>query len=174
MKLIKKIILTILSITFISINLSFAQTSDIISGFAPIQMDTPCIEAIYDLKIGSRDSALFGDVMKLQLFLYQNEIMYHPPTGYFGPITQSALAKYQSLRGLSSTGYFDYETRHVLANETCNNIIPDSSPSNSYDTTNQNDNTYNVDGEGLFNQDYNNIPQNNSGNYDVNGQIFSS
>ncbi len=174
MKSLKKIFIPIIMLSFLCINISSAQIADEINKFAPIQMDIPCIEAQYDLRIGARDYSLFGDVMKLQLFLYQNEIMYHPPTGYFGPITQSALAKYQSLRGLSSTGYFDYETRHVLANETCNNIIPDSSPSNSYDTTNQNDNTYNVDGEGLFNQDYNNIPQNNSGNYDVNGQIFSS
>jgi len=89
------------------------------NNFLPINMEVPCIEAQYDLHIGSRDYSLFGNVMKLQLFFYQNEMMDYPPTGYFGPITENSLLRYQSLRGLTTTGIFDYPTRMTLGQETC-------------------------------------------------------
>ena len=125
MKRSTKSILFIFSAFILAIRFSSAQSIEI---FAPIQMDIPCVEAQYDLHIGSRDYALFGDVMKLQLFLYQNEIMYYPPTGYFGPITQNSLARYQSLRNLPATGVFDFGTRDTLAKETCgsSSLVPPS------------------------------------------------
>lgn len=175
MKLIKKIILSILILSFITINLSFAQTSDSISGFAPIQMEIPCIEAQYDLRIGSRDYALFGDVMKLQLFLYQNELMHHPPTGYFGSITQSSLIKYQSLRGLQITGFFDFNTRNTLAKETCGDIS-NLLPSSNYEQSGQNTASNNIDLNNLFNNSGSEVLNNQgtqNSTFNVSGGMFS-
>ena len=116
-----KIILPIVIIIFFFNNtiISSAQTAYSIDNFAPIDFDIECIEIPFDLRMGSRDYALFGNVMKLQLFLYQNEMMYYPPTGYFGEITQASLAKYQSLRSIVPTGVLDFATRNTLAKETC-------------------------------------------------------
>lgn len=100
--------------------------------FPTFDSDVPCIDAKYDLRIGSRDYSLFGNVAKLQLFLYSNGIMYYPPTGYFGPITQVSLAKYQTLRNLAPTGILDFSTRTTLAKETCQNQNSNSSIYTSY------------------------------------------
>lgn len=87
--------------------------------FSPIADSVSCIDAQYDLSFGSRDYALYGNVQKLQHFLFENGIMYHAPTGYFGPITQASLIKYQTLRNLYPTGFFDANTRKAVAKETC-------------------------------------------------------
>ncbi|MEA4910926.1 hypothetical protein SDC9_21768 [bioreactor metagenome] len=87
--------------------------------FSPIADSVSCIDAQYDLSFGSRDYALYGNVQKLQHFLFENGIMYHAPTGYFGPITQASLIKYQTLRNLYPTGFFDSNTRKAVARETC-------------------------------------------------------
>lgn len=154
------------------INFSFGQTGYSIDTFAPIQMDIPCIEAQYDLRVGSRDYALFGDVMKLQLFLYQNEIMYHPPTGYFGPITQSSLARYQSLRNIAPTGLFDFATRNALAKETCGGVSRLTPPSNYQPVSYQQSNPNNtVDLSNLFGNS--GTPNNQPSSFNVSGSIFS-
>lgn len=106
--------------------------------FSPINMDLGCIESNYDYKKGSKDYALFGQIMKLQTYLYQNNLMFYPPTGYFGDLTEEALLKYQNLRKLPITGVYDYPTRDTLAKETCggvSNLIPPiiyTAPNNPY------------------------------------------
>ena len=47
-----------------------------VQAFPTFDSDAPCLDAKYDLKIGSRDYSIFGNVAKLQLFLYSNGIMY--------------------------------------------------------------------------------------------------
>lgn len=90
--------------------------------FAPINVDLACLESQYDFKVGSRDSALFGEIMKLQTFLFQNNLMSYPPTGYYGPLTLAGVSKYQSLRHIPITGKYDYPTRLTLAKETCQGV----------------------------------------------------
>ena len=41
-------------------------------------------------------------------------------TSYYGYLTQSAIRRFQALRGISASGYFDSQTR-TLANQLCNN-----------------------------------------------------
>jgi len=87
--------------------------------FADINKDIGCIEVTYDLQFGSHDYVLYGPVNQLQTFLFQNSLMYYAPTGYFGPLTQAAVKKYQGLRNIPQTGVFDFPTRYTLAKETC-------------------------------------------------------
>ncbi len=87
--------------------------------FAPINTNLGCIESQYNYKIGSQDQALFGEITKLQTYLYQNNLMSYPPTGYYGELTQSAILQYQNLRNLPPTGMYDFPTRITLAKETC-------------------------------------------------------
>lgn len=105
--------------------------------FALIDTDLGCIESNYDYRIGSQDNVLFGPIMKLQTYLYQNSLMSYPPTGYFGNLTQGGLLKYQNLRRLPTTGVYDYPTRLTISKETCggkSNLVP----SINYNYTNQN------------------------------------
>ncbi|MBI2011123.1 MAG: peptidoglycan-binding protein [Candidatus Colwellbacteria bacterium] len=69
-----------------------------------------------DLTVGSKGD----DVTALQNFLISQSSANWPAgqaaTGYFGPITQSALGKYQAAVGISPTaGYFGPKTRAYLA-----------------------------------------------------------
>lgn len=114
----KKVSICVLFVSFISLsfNVVWAQVEQ---KFLPIPETVSCLDAQYDLKLGSKDYVLYGNVLKLQHFLFENGIMYHAPTGYFGPITQSSLIKYQTLRNLYPTGFFDANTRKAVAKETC-------------------------------------------------------
>jgi hypothetical protein len=57
-----------------------------------------CIDLSYNLYVGSKDSATGGQVTKLQQFLGMSA------TGYFGSLTQQAVQKWQSSRGVVSSG----------------------------------------------------------------------
>ena len=114
----KKVSICVLFVSFISLSFNIVQ-AQVEQKFLPIPESVSCIDAEYDLKLGSRDYVLYGNVLKLQHFLFENGIMYHAPTGYFGPITQASLIKYQTLRNLYPTGFFDANTRKAVARETC-------------------------------------------------------
>jgi len=114
----KKVSICVLFVSFISLSFNVVQ-AQVEQKFLPIPESVSCIDAEYDLKLGSKDYVLYGNVLKLQHFLFENGIMYHAPTGYFGPITQDSLKKYQSLRNLYPTGIFDANTRKAVAQETC-------------------------------------------------------
>ncbi len=63
-----------------------------------------------DLSIGSRGA----DVADLQGLLSEQGYLQVPigvPYGYFGPLTQSALVRYQASIGVPSTGYYGPMTR---------------------------------------------------------------
>ena len=81
--------------------------------------DIPCIDIQYDARVGSRDYFLNGNVMLLQTFLYQNEYMDYPPTGFFSTYTQQALLNFQRAKNLRTTGMLDLPTRILIASETC-------------------------------------------------------
>lgn len=54
------------------------------------------------------------DVEKLQLRLIAEGFMSGSPSGYYGPLTESAVKKYQKAHGLAVTGYVASDTRAVL------------------------------------------------------------
>jgi peptidoglycan hydrolase-like protein with peptidoglycan-binding domain len=76
-----------------------------------VQM-TPTFTFANDLAPGAQDH----DVEHLQLMLAQNPAIYPEGlvTGYFGPLTQSALAQFQAVNDLPATGIADAPTRAAL------------------------------------------------------------
>ena len=114
--------LFLVGIIFLSIPHNFAQdigTTYDISSFAPIMNDAPCVSLQYDLKPNSRDYYIYGNVMKLQMFLYQNDLMTYPPTGLYGNYTFNAVMNFQNKMGLPITGFVDLYTRMALAKASC-------------------------------------------------------
>jgi hypothetical protein len=63
-----------------------------------------------DLTVGQTSQ----DVMELQTRLKDEGYFTVTPTGYFGPLTMSAVMAYQSAHGISSTGYVGPLTRAML------------------------------------------------------------
>jgi N-acetylmuramoyl-L-alanine amidase len=63
-----------------------------------------------DLAIGMSGQ----DVLELQNRLRDEGYFTATPTGYFGPITRSAVMAYQSAMGISATGYVGPLTRAQL------------------------------------------------------------
>ncbi|MEZ0209047.1 MAG: peptidoglycan-binding protein [Candidatus Paceibacterota bacterium] len=63
-----------------------------------------------DLTVGMTSQ----DVMELQTRLRDEGFFTATPTGYFGPITMSAVMAYQSAHGISATGYVGPLTRAML------------------------------------------------------------
>ena len=57
-----------------------------------------CLSLRYDLYADQTDSTTGGEVSKLQRFLGVN------PTGFFGPLTQEAVQRWQASRGIVSSG----------------------------------------------------------------------
>jgi uncharacterized repeat protein (TIGR02543 family) len=115
-------ILFLAGIIFLSIPHNFAQSvgaSYDVSGFASIMNDAPCIKLQYDLKPNSRDYYIYGNVMKLQMFLYQNDLMAYPPTGLYGDYTFNAVMNFQKQMGIPATGVVDLYTRMALAKSSC-------------------------------------------------------
>ena len=66
-----------------------------------------------DLTVGSKGA----DVSALQsLLIAQGDLKISAPTGYFGPLTQAALAKFQAANGIKpSSGFFGPITRAFIA-----------------------------------------------------------
>lgn len=71
----------------------------------------------------------FGDtgneVQQLQEFLAKNPTIYPEGlvTGYFGPLTESAVKLFQKLNNLPETGKLDLATREVIKNTPISNIL---------------------------------------------------
>jgi peptidoglycan hydrolase-like protein with peptidoglycan-binding domain len=79
-----------------------------------------------DLTVGSRGQA----VIDLQGILSEMGYLSVPrnvPLGYFGPLTKSALMKYQTALGVKATGYFGSETRTAIFSQFSSNRWVDSS-----------------------------------------------
>ena len=63
-----------------------------------------CVALTYNLFLDVTDAMTNGDVTRLQNFLITNGYMQGSATGYFGPITETAVKAYQSAKGIVSSG----------------------------------------------------------------------
>lgn len=129
MKKILAIILTISFVfSFILQNINLFNNSVNAQTIQNMQA-APCVNLAYNMTIGSRDSGTEGEVTKLQIFLIVTGFLNHEPTGYFGTLTRTALAKYQAVNGISpAAGYFGPITRAFINKDTCSGYVP-SNPS---------------------------------------------
>lgn len=94
--------------------------------FPLITEDIPCVDINHNIGPGSRDYVVFGPILKLQMYLYQNEYMKYPPTGLYLQYTYDGVRNFQRDNRLKETGLVDINTRAVLKQITCqtkNNII---------------------------------------------------
>lgn len=84
-----------------------------------------CIALSFDLYLDRTDAQTNGEITKLQQFLAQDSSIYPEGrvTGYFGPATERALQRWQSMKGVVSSGdadttgygYIGPKTRAALA-----------------------------------------------------------
>lgn len=70
----------------------------------------------FTLRRGSTDIATAGEVSKLQQFLAQDKTIYPEGlvTGYFGPLTELAVKRFQSQNGIASIGLVGPQTRETI------------------------------------------------------------
>ena len=69
-----------------------------------------CVDIQSDLKIGMTSQS----VMALQNYLAKSGFLTTKPTGYFGPLTKTAVEAYQKKHGLSQIGSVGPATRTLL------------------------------------------------------------
>lgn len=94
--------------------------------FPLITEDIPCVDINHNIGPGTKDYIVFGPILKLQMYLYQNEYMKYPPTGLYLQYTYDGVRNFQRDNGLRETGIVDTSTRAALKQATCqtkNNII---------------------------------------------------
>ncbi len=87
--------------------------------FPLITEDIPCVDINYNIGPGNRDYVVFGPILKLQMFLYQNEYMIYPPTGLYLHYTYDGVRNFQRENGLRETGILDLNTRKAVKQATC-------------------------------------------------------
>lgn len=78
-----------------------------------------CLALGQDLELGSKDTLASKDVAKLQGYLGSAGYLSTKPTGYFGPVTAGALAKFQAHAGLPAHGFVGMLTRAKLTEASC-------------------------------------------------------
>lgn len=90
-----------------------------------------CVNLSYNMTIGSRDYNTEGEVSKLQIFLINSGFLNHSPTGYFGVLTKSAIANYQTANNIyPNAGYLGPITRASINKDTCSDYVPSNPSSN--------------------------------------------
>jgi len=97
--------------------------------FPSITEEIPCVDINHNVGPDTRDYVVFGPILKLQMYLYQNEYMIYPPTGIYSYYTYDGVRNFQRDNGLRETGVLDINTRMALKQTTCpvkNNIIASS------------------------------------------------
>jgi peptidoglycan hydrolase-like protein with peptidoglycan-binding domain len=98
-----------------TINL-FILSTLILIGFSPITVSAfVCTSLLSDFGASTRSN----DVLALQRFLSSSDYLSATPNGYFGQATLSALKQFQSVNGLSSTGYVGPLTRALIQKISC-------------------------------------------------------
>src|SRR3989344_9462901 len=105
---------------------SLAQTTQPIQGTSPTPTATETIYFTSNLYFGLQNS----DVLTLQQLLqrlgyFSTAIQ---PTGYFGPVTKSAVQSFQTAHGIPTTGYAGILTRTALAQVTVPGTPPPQLP----------------------------------------------
>lgn len=107
-----------------------------------------CLNLAYNQTIGSRDYNTNGEVSQLQAFLAQNGFLNHIPTGYFGVLTRAAVAQYQTVNNIyPNVGYLGPLTRASINQNTCNQVIPNTSTNQPSYYCDQNGIKYNNEAE---------------------------
>lgn len=96
--------------------------------FPLITEDIPCVDINHNIGPGTRDYVVFGPILKLQMFLYQNEYMIYPPTGLYLHYTYDGVRNFQRENGLRETGILDLNTRKAVKQETCQSKKGDAAP----------------------------------------------
>ena len=86
---------------------------------APTPQPVQCIILTRPMSVGSRDTATAGEVTTLQNFLNTQGYLGVSATGYFGPLTISAVQKFQASQGISTTGTVGPLTRAAIARFHC-------------------------------------------------------
>lgn len=86
-----------------------------------------CISLSYNLYADQTDARTNGEVSKLQQFLAENASYTGPITGYFGPMTEAAVQRWQAARGIVSSGLPDttgygYVGPRTRAAMTCSSV----------------------------------------------------
>lgn len=88
--------------------------------------DVACISLTHDLYIGQNDAKTQGDVSELQQFLRQTgDFRYSSITGYYGPVTERAVGRFQErlgvVSGVDAPGYgrVGPQTRSAIAGVPC-------------------------------------------------------
>lgn len=79
----------------------------------------PCTALTKTMSVGSTDAGTGGEVSKLQIFLGSTGFFSGEATGYFGPITQSAVLSFQVAGGLEAIGSVGEQTRATIAAGSC-------------------------------------------------------
>ncbi len=127
MKTLKTLILSQILVLFF-----FALTAN-------AQVASPCVSLSRSLSYGSQGS----DVYTLQNFLIGQGLMNASATGYFGPITQSAVMRFQSMHGIAATGVVGPITRGAMGQNCTGTSYYDSSYNNQYPYNTYNSSSYN-------------------------------
>jgi len=100
-----------------------------------------CISLSYNLYADQTDARTNGEVTKLQQFLAQDSSIYPAGliTGYFGPMTETAVQHWQARSGVVSSGspgstgygYVGPRTRAAMScGGSANSVIPNTTPTN--------------------------------------------
>lgn len=137
----KYIVAITLILCAFSIHKIFASDYNV-NDFSIIVDDAPCVDLQYDLRPGSRDYYIYGNVMKLQMYLYQNDLMEYPPTGLYAEYTYQGVMNFQNLVGLRPTGIVDYYTRMALKTASCPRPVLNNLPVNNSNINTYSQNTY--------------------------------
>lgn len=77
-----------------------------------------CLNLTYNLKYGSKDELLKGEVSRLQEFL-SPKYFSQQPTGFMGNVTLMAVKNFQRLNGISTTGFVGPLTRAKIKSLSC-------------------------------------------------------
>ena len=83
-----------------------------------------CLNFSANMGIGTTS----GNVVALQNFLNGNGYMSYTSTGYFGPITYAAVAKFQAAYGIPNTGFVGPLTRAEISVLSCGSVVPPPAP----------------------------------------------
>ncbi|MDO8517944.1 MAG: peptidoglycan-binding domain-containing protein [bacterium] len=86
-----------------------------------------CVKLSQNLYSGLSDTTTAGAVSQLQKFLAGQGYFTHSTTGYFGPVTLTAVQAFQSFQGISATGYVGSLTRAAIQ-RVCGSSLPAPKP----------------------------------------------
>jgi hypothetical protein len=84
-----------------------------------VRAQSNCVNLSHDLSLGSNDSGSDGSILIVQNYLKSLGYLSAASNGHFGPLTLSAVKMYQTINGISPTGYVGPQTRASINQKTC-------------------------------------------------------